>query len=168
MKKSELKQFIREVIIREVTSAQEKYRAKPLDNKPLTFSEKVKLARKMFDNGKTEKQVIEKYGQTVVNAVNSQASLDESKEVVQEAKTLSDKEIVLRYSLTGNNVDEILESFKKLNIKSNIGRIVIMKSPRSFQNSGPFYDMITMQKFEPIPEKAYGYLDYPYNKITKK
>ena len=36
------------------------------------FQQKVDAAKKMLDSGKSEKQVLAKYGQTVINAVNSQ------------------------------------------------------------------------------------------------
>jgi hypothetical protein len=55
----------------EVTPEQEKYRvAKP------TFKQDIAAAKKMMDAGKSEKEVVSKYGQAVFNAVNAQ-NMDE-------------------------------------------------------------------------------------------
>jgi hypothetical protein len=57
----------------EVTPEQEKYRvAKP------TFKQEIAAAKKMIEAGKSEKEVVSKYGQEVFNAVNAQ-NMDEAK-----------------------------------------------------------------------------------------
>jgi hypothetical protein len=58
-------------IIREVTDAQEKYRVKP-SAKPTQFKQDIAAAKKMIDAGKSEKEVVAKYGQAAFNAVNVQ------------------------------------------------------------------------------------------------
>jgi hypothetical protein len=58
-------------IIREVTDAQEKYRVKP-SAKPTQFKQDIAAAKKMIDAGKSEKEVVAKYGQAAFNAVNAQ------------------------------------------------------------------------------------------------
>lgn len=50
----------------EVTPAQEKYRVKP------SFKQEIAAAKKMIDAGKSEKEVVAKYGQAAFNAVNAQ------------------------------------------------------------------------------------------------
>jgi len=54
--------------INEVTPAQEKYRVKP----PTQFKQDIAAAKKMIDAGKSEKEVVAKYGQAAFNAVNAQ------------------------------------------------------------------------------------------------
>jgi hypothetical protein len=63
----------------EVTPAQEKYRAKPGRTKPETsdFRKQITAAKKMLDAGASEAQLKAKFPQEVINAVNSEASLDE-------------------------------------------------------------------------------------------
>ena len=57
----------------EITPEQEKYRvAKP------TLKQKIAAAKKMIEDGKSEKEVVSKYGQEVFNAVNAQ-NMDEAK-----------------------------------------------------------------------------------------
>jgi hypothetical protein len=58
-------------IIREVTAAQEKYIVKP-SAKPTQFKQDIAAAKKMIDAGKSEKEVVAKYGQAAFNAVNAQ------------------------------------------------------------------------------------------------
>jgi len=60
----------------EVTPAQEKYRVK--SSKPTQFKQDIAAAKKMIDAGKSEKEVVLKYGQEVFNAVNAQ-NMDEVK-----------------------------------------------------------------------------------------
>jgi hypothetical protein len=60
----------------EVTPAQEKYRVKSA--KPTQFKQDIAAAKKMIDAGKSEKEVVLKYGQAVFNAVNAQ-NMDEGK-----------------------------------------------------------------------------------------
>jgi hypothetical protein len=60
----------------EVTDAQEKYRVK--SSKPTQFKQDIAAAKKMMDAGKSEKEVVSKYGQEVFNAVNAQ-NMDEAK-----------------------------------------------------------------------------------------
>jgi hypothetical protein len=60
----------------EVTPAQEKYRVK--SSKPTQFKQDIAAAKKMIDAGKSEKEVVSKYGQEVFNAVNAQ-NMDEVK-----------------------------------------------------------------------------------------
>jgi len=60
----------------EVTPAQEKYRVK--SSKPTQFKQDIAAAKKMMDAGKSEKEVVSKYGQEVFNAVNAQ-NMDEVK-----------------------------------------------------------------------------------------
>jgi len=60
----------------EVTDAQEKYRVK--SSKPTQFKQDIAAAKKMIDTGKSEKEVVLKYGQEVFNAVNAQ-NMDEAK-----------------------------------------------------------------------------------------
>ena len=60
----------------EVTPAQEKYRVK--SSKPTQFKQDIAAAKKMIDAGKSEKEVVSKYGQEVFNAVNAQ-NMDEAK-----------------------------------------------------------------------------------------
>ena len=57
----------------EVTPAQAKY----IISKP-TFKQKIAAAKKMIEAGKSEKEVVSKYGQEVFNAVNAQ-NMDEAK-----------------------------------------------------------------------------------------
>jgi hypothetical protein len=57
--------------IREVTPAQERYRVKP-SAKPTQFKQDIAAAKKMIDAGKSEKEVVAKYGQAAFNAVNAQ------------------------------------------------------------------------------------------------
>ena len=61
----------------EVTPAQEKYRVKP-SAKPTQFKQDIAAAKKMIEAGKSEKEVVSKYGQEVFNAVNAQ-NMDEVK-----------------------------------------------------------------------------------------
>ena len=58
----------------EVTPEQEKYRVA----KPTQFKQDIAAAKKMIDAGKSEKEVVSKYGQEVFNAVNAQ-NMDEAK-----------------------------------------------------------------------------------------
>jgi hypothetical protein len=60
----------------EVTPEQEKYRVK--SSKPTQFKQDIAAAKKMIDAGKSEKEVVSKYGQEVFNAVNAQ-NMDEAK-----------------------------------------------------------------------------------------
>jgi len=60
----------------EVTPAQEKYRVK--SSKPTQFKQDIAAAKKMIGAGKSEKEVVSKYGQEVFNAVNAQ-NMDEAK-----------------------------------------------------------------------------------------
>jgi len=57
--------------LEEVTAAQEKYRVKP-SIKPTQFKQDIAAAKKMIDAGKSEKEVVAKYGQATFNAVNAQ------------------------------------------------------------------------------------------------
>ena len=57
----------------EVTPEQEKYRVA----KPTQFKQDIAAAKKMIDAGKSEKEVVSKYGQEVFNAVNAQ-NMDEA------------------------------------------------------------------------------------------
>ena len=70
----------------EVTPAQEKYRVK--SSKPTQFKQDIAAAKKMIDAGKSEKEVVSKYGQEVFNAVNAQ-NMDEVKSLTN--STLSEK-----------------------------------------------------------------------------
>jgi hypothetical protein len=70
----------------EVTPAQEKYRVK--SSKPTQFKQDIAAAKKMMDAGKSEKEVVSKYGQEVFNAVNAQ-NMDEAKSSTN--STLSEK-----------------------------------------------------------------------------
>jgi hypothetical protein len=70
----------------EVTPAQEKYRVK--SSKPTQFKQNIAAAKKMMDAGKSEKEVVSKYGQEVFNAVNAQ-NMDEVKSLTN--STLSEK-----------------------------------------------------------------------------
>jgi len=67
----------RKETLQEVTPAQEKYRAKPTA-KPTQFKQDIAAAKKMIDAGKSEKEVVAKYGQAAFNAVNAQ-NLGEAK-----------------------------------------------------------------------------------------
>jgi hypothetical protein len=58
----------------EITPEQEKYRVA----KPTQFKQDIAAAKKMIDAGKSEKEVVSKYGQEVFNAVNAQ-NMDEAK-----------------------------------------------------------------------------------------
>jgi hypothetical protein len=60
----------------EVTPEQEKYRVK--SSKPTQFKQDIAAAKKMMNAGKSEKEVVSKYGQEVFNAVNAQ-NMDEAK-----------------------------------------------------------------------------------------
>lgn len=57
--------------VNEVTDAQEKYRVKP-SAKPTQFKQDTAAAKKMIDAGKSEEEVVAKYGQAAFNAVNAQ------------------------------------------------------------------------------------------------
>jgi hypothetical protein len=70
----------------EVTPEQEKYRVK--SSKPTQFKQDIAAAKKMIDAGKSEKEVVSKYGQEVFNAVNAQ-NMDEAKSSTN--STLSEK-----------------------------------------------------------------------------
>jgi hypothetical protein len=60
--------------LNEITPAQLKYAVnKPKQN---NFEKQIISARKMFDAGATEKQVLSKFSQAVINAVNSEAELE--------------------------------------------------------------------------------------------
>lgn len=63
--------------LNEVTPAQEKYRVKP-STKPTQLTQDITAAKKMIDAGKSEKEVVAKYGQAAFNAVNAQ-NLGEAK-----------------------------------------------------------------------------------------
>jgi len=63
--------------VNEVTPAQERYRVKP-STKPTQFKQDIAAAKKMIDAGKSEREVVAKYGQAAFNAVNAQ-NLGESK-----------------------------------------------------------------------------------------
>jgi hypothetical protein len=65
------KGMIVEARVEEVTPAQEKYRVKP-SAKPTQFKQDIAAAKKMIDAGKSEKEVVAKYGQAAFNAVNAQ------------------------------------------------------------------------------------------------
>jgi hypothetical protein len=58
----------------EITPEQEKYRVA----KPSQFKQDIAAAKKMIEAGKSEKEVVSKYGQEVFNAVNAQ-NMDEAK-----------------------------------------------------------------------------------------
>jgi len=70
-------EVVRRANLKEVTPAQEKYRAKPTA-KPTQFKQDIAAAKKMIDAGKSEKEVVAKYGQAAFNAVNAQ-NLGEAK-----------------------------------------------------------------------------------------
>jgi hypothetical protein len=74
----------------EITAAQLKYAVEPKP-KQSDFRKQVIAAKKMFDAGATEKQVLSKFSQTVVNAVNSEASLDDISEKKGKDLTGNDK-----------------------------------------------------------------------------
>jgi len=61
----------------EVTAAQLRYAVKPKP-KQSDFRKQIIAAKKMFDAGATEKEVLAKFPQEVINAVNSEADLDEA------------------------------------------------------------------------------------------
>ena len=88
MNKNKLKEMIREIVDRvlnektygdtnEATAAQLRYAVKPKP-KQSDFRKQIIAAKKMFDAGATEKEVKAKFPQEVINAVNSEASLDEA------------------------------------------------------------------------------------------
>ena len=74
--------------VNEVTPAQEKYRVKP-SAKPTQFKQDIAAAKKMIDAGKSEKEVVAKYGQAAFNAVNAQ-NLGEAKQPKATKKGLAD------------------------------------------------------------------------------
>jgi hypothetical protein len=87
MNKKQLKERVLAKLIKEVldektsgdtneaTAAQLRYAVKP---KQSDFRKQIIAAKKMFDAGATEKEVKAKFSQEVINAVNSEASLDEA------------------------------------------------------------------------------------------
>ena len=88
MQVNKLKEMIHEIVdrvlnektyedINEATAAQLRYAVKPKP-KQSDFRKQIIAAKKMFDAGATEKQVLSKFSQAVINAVNSEASLDEA------------------------------------------------------------------------------------------
>jgi hypothetical protein len=72
--------------LNEITAAQLKYVVKPKP-KQSDFRKQIIAAKKMFDAGATEKEVRAKFPQEVINAVNSEASLDDISE--KKAKDLT-------------------------------------------------------------------------------
>lgn len=86
--------MIVEAKVEEVTPAQEKYRVKP------SFKQEIAAAKKMIDAGKSEKEVVAKYGQAAFNAVNAQ-NLGEAKQTKLTKKSLTD----YRYKPT-NDMDK--------------------------------------------------------------
>ena len=88
MNKNKLKEIIREIVDKvlnektygdtnEATAAQLRYAVKPKP-KQSDFRNQIIAAKKMFDAGANEKEVKAKFPQEVINAVNSEASLDEA------------------------------------------------------------------------------------------
>ena len=88
MQVNKLKEAIREAINKvldektygdtnEATAAQLRYAVKPKP-KQSDFRKQIIAAKKMFDAGATEKEVQVKFPQEVINAVNSEADLDEA------------------------------------------------------------------------------------------
>ena len=60
----------------EATAAQLRYAVKPKP-KQSDFRKQIIAAKKMFDTGATKEQVLSKFSQAVVNAVNAEAMLDD-------------------------------------------------------------------------------------------
>jgi hypothetical protein len=76
MKEPSIDASLNGATMNEVTPAQEKYRVKSA--KPTQFKQDIAAAKKMIDAGKSEKEVVLKYGQAVFNAMNAQ-NMDEGK-----------------------------------------------------------------------------------------
>jgi len=74
MKKLDNTFLIENEDVNEITPAQQKYvdRAAKKTNKPTKFRSDITAAKKMIDAGKSQKEVIEKYGVAAYNAVNAE------------------------------------------------------------------------------------------------
>lgn len=108
-----------EARVEEVTPAQEKYRVKP------SFKQEIAAAKKMIDAGKSEKEVVAKYGQAAFNAVNAQ-NLGETK--LTEAKVYS-------FTLTYNDAKYVQR------VLDNAGVDAVAKA-------GTFDDEVTIRAFD--------------------
>ena len=110
--------------LNEVTPAQEKYRAKP-SAKPTQFKQDTAAAKKMIDAGKSEKEVVAKYGQAAFNAVNAQ-NLGEAK--LTEAKVYS-------FTLTYNDA-------------KYVQRVLDDAGVDAVAKAGTFDDEVTIRAFD--------------------